>query len=247
MGNINTSLVNQASASTCCLVVERQSAFPWGNRGIDTSKPTQLNVDDVLWTEVVEAIDPLARRLNTGFCTALVLYIATIVILVGLCASGVFRQYNDDMHGLSFCLFLLLVASQVGYIPFWLGAIIFVYEVQNRRVDNQIKQLMEGWKYRFEDAGYSLDYRTQHTGACKLEVNGHQSQQSERILAFVPIESATLASTTNTGTSLASKEAAFSDEPIATNIDIEMNAGLASTTQGLSLVDQLQQDDKLFR
>mmetsp|Transcript_2339 Transcript_2339/g.3941 ORF Transcript_2339/g.3941 Transcript_2339/m.3941 type:complete len:243 (-) Transcript_2339:225-953(-) len=242
MGNINTSLVNQASASTCCLVVERQSAFPRGNRGIDTSKPTQLNVDDVLWTEVVEAIDPLARRLNTGFCTALVLYIATIVILVGLCASGVFRQYNDDMHGLSFCLFLLLVASQVGYIPFWLGAIIFVYEVQNRRVDNQIKQLMEGWKYRFENAGYSLDYRFQHTGTCKPK-----HARSERLLAFVPIESATLASTTNTGTSLASKEAAFSDEPIATNIDIEMNAGLASTTQGLSLVDQLQQDDKLFR
>mmetsp|Transcript_31433 Transcript_31433/g.92160 ORF Transcript_31433/g.92160 Transcript_31433/m.92160 type:complete len:241 (-) Transcript_31433:216-938(-) len=240
MGNINTSLVNQASASTCCLVVERQSAFPWGNRGIDTSKPTQLNVDDVLWTEVVGAIDPLARRLNTGFCTALVLYVVTIGIFVGLGASGVIRQYNDDGPS----LFLIVVWAS---IPLYLGAIMYIYEVQNRRVDNQVKQLVEGWKYRFEDAGYSLDYRTQHTGACKLEVNGHQSQQSERILAFVPIESATLASTTNTGTSLASKEAAFSDEPIATNIDIEMNAGLASTTQGLSLVDQLQQDDKLFR
>jgi len=223
MGNINTSLVNQASASTCCLVVERQSAFPWGNRGIDTSKPTQLNVDDVLWTEVVEAIDPLARRLNTGFCTALVLYIATIVILVGLCASGVFRQYNDDMHGLSFCLFLLLVASQVGYIPFWLGAIIFVYEVQNRRVDNQIKQLVEGWKYRFENAGYSLDYWTQHVRLCEpVEPrNVNQKQKSERVLAIVP----TLAR--------ASKEAAFSNEPsariptsirIPASVDIEMNA-----------------------
>jgi len=235
MGNINTSLVNQASASTCCLVVERQSAFPWGNRGIDTSKPTQLNVDDVLWTEVVEAIDPLARRLNTGFCTALVLYVVTIGIFVGLGASGVIRQYNDDGPS----LFLIVVWAS---IPLYLGAIMYIYEVQNRRVDNQIKQLVEGWKYRFENAGYSLDYRTQHTGTCKPK-----HARSERLLAFVPIESATLASTTNTGTSLASKEAAFSDEPIATNIDIEMNAGLASTTQGLSLVDQLQQDDKLFR
>jgi len=223
MGNINTSLVNQASASTCCLVVERQSAFPWGNRGIDTSKPTQLNVDDVLWTEVVEAIDPLARRLNTGFFTALVSFcVVTIVTFAGL------GPYIDD----GFSVVLILASTYTLY----LGAIMYIYEVQNRRVDNQIKQLVEGWKYRFENAGYSLDYRTQHTGACKLEVNGHQSQQSERILAFVPIESATLASTCTTTcstttvvanaavASFASKEPAFSYEPSATTIDIEMNA-----------------------
>ena len=85
MGNTNTSLVNQASAaSTCCLVIEPQSMFPRGNRGlVDTTKPPGLNVDDVLWAEVVETIDPLARRLNTGFCTALVLYIAIIGAFVG--------------------------------------------------------------------------------------------------------------------------------------------------------------------
>ena len=96
MGNANTSLVTQASASTCCLVVEPQSAFPRGNRGINSTKPQGLAIDDLLWSEVVQEIDPLARRLNAGFCTALLLYITIIGVFVGLGASGVIKQYNDE-------------------------------------------------------------------------------------------------------------------------------------------------------
>lgn len=250
MGNANTSLVTQASTSTCCLVVEPQSAFPRGNRGIDPIKPQGLAIDDLIWSEVVQEIDPLARRLNAGFCTALLLYIAIIGVFVGLGASGVITQYNDDGPS----MFLIIVWSA---IPLYLGAIIYIYEVQNRRVDNQIKTLMEGWKHRFENAGYSITYLTKHTGMCKPK-----HARSERVLAFVPIESVTSASVNDTtatsstfvntaATSLVSKEHEFSHETrsgdtSSSNIDLEMNAGLAST-QELSLVDQLQQDDKLYR
>ena len=225
MGNTNTSLVNQASASsTCCLVIEPQSVFPRGNRGlVDTTKPPGLNVDDVCWAEVVEAIDPLARRLNTGFCTVLVLYIAIIGAFGGLGAAGVIQQYNEDGPS----LFLILVWAS---IPLYLGTIMYIYEVQNRRVDNQIRQLMEGWKYRFEESGgegCSLDYRLQHARMLKPGC-----VRSERLLAFVPIES---------------DAEVFSDEPTDdtnTSIDIEIDAGRASSTQKPSLVDRLQQDDR---
>lgn len=208
--------------------------FPRGNRGlVDTTKPPNLNVDDVLWAEVVEAIDPLARKLNTGFCTALVLYIAIIGAFVGLGAAEVIEQYNEDGPS----LFLIVVWAS---IPLYIGTIMYIYEVQNRRVDNQIRQLMEGWKYRFEcgGAGYSLDYRSQHTGMCKPRY-----ARSERVLAFVPIVSDVENADANNAA------VTLSDESNAANtsIDIEMDAGLASSTQGLSLVDQLQQDDKLFR
>lgn len=208
--------------------------FPRGNRGlVDTTKPPNLNVDDVLWAEVVEAIDPLARKLNTGFCTALVLYIAIIGAFVGLGAAEVIEQYNEDGPS----LFLIVVWAS---IPLYIGTIMYIYEVQNRRVDNQIRQLMEGWKYRFEcgGAGYSLDYRSQHTGMCKPRY-----ARSERVLAFVPIVSDVENADANNAA------VTLSDESNAANtsIDIEMGAGLASSTQGLSLVDQLQQDDKLFR
>ena len=251
MGNANTSLVTQTSASTCCLVVEPQSAFPRGYRGINQTKPQGLAIDDLLWSEVVQEIDPLARRLNAGFCTALLLYITIIGVFVGLGASGVIVQYNDDGPS----MFLIVVWAT---IPLYLGAIIYIYEVQNRRVDNQIKTLMEGWEHRFENAGYSITYLTKHTGMCKPK-----HARSERVLAFVPIESATsanandtTASTTfanaNAAASLVSKEQAFSHNTRSaaagsSNIDLEMNAGLASSTQELSLVDQLQQDDKLYR
>lgn len=208
--------------------------FPRGNRGlVDTTKPPNLNVDDVLWAEVVEAIDPLARKLNTGFCTALVLYIAIIGAFVGLGAAEVIEQYNEDGPS----LFLIVVWAS---IPLYIGTIMYIYEVQNRRVDNQIRQLMEGWKYRFDcgGAGYSLDYRSQHTGMCKPRY-----ARSERVLAFVPIVSDVENADANNAA------VTLSDESNAANtsIDIEMGAGLASSTQGLSLVDQLQQDDKLFR
>ena len=241
MGNTNTSLVDQASgSSTCCLVIEPQSTFPRGNRGlVDTTKPPNLNVDDVLWAEVVEAIDPLARRLNTGFCTALVLYTAIIGVFVGLGVSGVIQQYNEDGPS----LFLIVVWAS---IPLYIGTLVYIYEVQNRRVDNQIRQLMEGWKYRFEcgGAGYSLDYRSQHTGMCKPRY-----ARSERVLAFVPIEHDVENANENNAAVARKSPGILSDESNAANtsIDIEMDAGLASSTQGLSLVDQLQQDDKLFR
>ena len=254
MGNANTSLVTQTSASTCCLVVEPQSAFPRGNRGINSTKPQGLAIDDLLWSEVAQEFDPLARRLNAGFCTALLLYITIIGVFVGLGASGVIKQYNDEGPS----MFLIVVWAA---IPLYLGAIIYIYEVQNRRVDNQIKILIEGWKHRFENAGYSITYLTKHTGMCKPK-----HARSERVLAFVPIESATSASANDTiGTtasttfantdaeaSLASKEHAFSHDTRSaaagsSNIDLEMNTGLKSTTQELSLVDQLQQDDKLYR
>ena len=251
MGNANTSLVTQTSASTCCLVVEPQSAFPRGNRGINSTKPQGLAIDDLLWSEVAQEIDPLARRLNAGFCTALLLYITIIGVFVGLGASGVIKQYNDEGPS----MFLIVVWAA---IPLYLGAIIYIYEVQNRRVDNQIKILMEGWKHRFENAGYSITYLTKHTGMCKPK-----HARSERVLAFVPIESATSASANDTTASttfantdaagsLVSKEHAFSHDTRSaaadsSNIDLEMNTGLTSTTQELSLVDQLQQDDKLYR
>lgn len=256
MGNANTSLVTQTSASTCCLVVEPQSAFPRGHRGINRTKPQGLVIDDLLWSEVVQEIDPLARRLNAGFCTALLLYITIIGVFVGLGASGVIKQYNDDGPS----MFLIVVWAA---IPLYLGAIIYIYEVQNRRVDNQIKILIEGWKHRFENAGYSITYLTKHTGMCKPK-----HARSERVLAFVPIESAPSASANDTiGTtarttfantdaaaSLVSKEHAFSHDTrsaaagtCSSNIDLEMNTGLTSITQELSLVDQLQQDDKLYR
>ena len=181
----------------------------------------------------MEAIDPLARKLNTGFCTALVLYIAIIGAFVGLGAAEVIEQYNEDGPS----LFLIVVWAS---IPLYIGTIMYIYEVQNRRVDNQIRQLMEGWKYRFEcgGAGYSLDYRSQHTGMCKPRY-----ARSERVLAFVPIVSDVENADANNAA------VTLSDESNAANtsIDIEMDAGLASSTQGLSLVDQLQQDDKLFR
>ena len=212
--------------------------FPRGNRGlVDTAKPPGLNVDDVLWAEVVEAIDPLARRLNTGFCTALVLYMTIIGAFVGLGAAGVIQQYNEDGPS----LFLILVWAS---IPLYIGTIMYIYEVQNRRVDNQIRQLMEGWKYRFESggAGYSLDYRLQHTGMCKPKY-----ARSERILAFVPIEHDVENANVNNAAVATKRSESFSEEPTNdTSIDIEMDAGLANGTQGLSLVDQLQQDDKLF-
>ena len=195
--------------------------FPRGNRGlVDTTKPPNLNVDDVLWAEVVEAIDPLARKLNTGFCTALVLYIAIIGAFVGLGAAEVIEQYNEDGPS----LFLIVVWAS---IPLYIGTIMYIYEVQNRRVDNQIRQLMEGWKYRFEcgGAGYSLDYRSQHTGMCKPRY-----ARSERVLAFVPIVSDVENADANNAA------VTLSDESNAANtsIDIEMDAGLASSTQGLS-------------
>lgn len=251
MGNANTSLVTQTSASTCCLVVEPQSAFPKGFRGINPTKPQGLAIDDLLWSEVVQEIDPLARRLNTGFCTALFLYIAIIGVFVGLGATGVIRQYNEDGPS----LFLIVVWAA---IPLYLGALIYIYEVQNRRVDNQIKTLMEGWEHRFENAGYTISYLTKHTGMCKPK-----HARSERVLAFVPIESATSANANDTtasatfanndaAASLVSKEHAYphdtrSGDTNSSNIDLEMNAQLASSTQELSLVDQLQQDNKLYR
>lgn len=251
MGNANTSLVNQTSASTCCLVVEPQAAFPRGNRGINPTKPHDLSIDDLLWSEVVQEIDPLAKRLNTGFCTALFLYITIIGVFVGLGASGVIKQYNEDRPS----LFLIVVWSS---IPLYLGAIIYIYEVQNKRVDNQVKALMEGWRHRFENAGYSITYLTKYTGMCKPK-----HARSERVLAFVPIESGASASTNDTNTSttfgdtattasLVSKEHAIPHEPRSSNsaatgsIDLEMNAGIANTRE-LSLVDQLQQDDNLYR
>ena len=258
MGNANTSLVAQASASTYCLVVEPQSAFPRGNRGIDPTKPDTLDVDAMLWSEVIEQIDPLARRLNAGFCTALLLYIAIIGTFVGLSAAGLISSYNDDRPS----AFLIVVWVS---IPLYVGALIYIYEVQNRAVDTQVKGLVEGWRHRFENAGYELDYRTKHTGMCKPKY-----ARSERVLAFVPIQSAatcsisanTRSSSANIATAStgfanaaavsldASKEHTFSDEARSathTSIDLEMNAGCASTTQELSLVDQLQQDDKLYR
>ena len=244
MGNANTSLVTQTSASTCCLVVESQSAFPRGNQGINPTKPQALAIDDTLWSEVVREIDPLARRLNAGFCTALIIYIT----IIG--AFGVIRQYNDDgPTGPSVFLIFVLAA-----IPVYLAAISYIYQVQNRRVDNQIKTLMEGWEHRFEDAGYTITYLTKHTGMCKPKY-----ARSERVLAFVPIESATASTSSTTfantdaAASLVSKEQhtfshdTRSGDTRSSNIDLEMNAQLAGSTQELSLVDQLQQDDKLYR
>ena len=130
-------------------------------------------------------------------------------------------------------------------IPLYIGTLVYIYEVQNRRVDNQIRQLMEGWKYRFESGGggYSLDYRLKHTGMCKPK-----HARSERVLAFVPIASDIENANANNDAVAGKRTETFSGEPTNDiNIDIEMDAGLASTTQGLSLVDQLQQDDKLFR
>jgi len=241
MGNTNTSLVDRASgSSTCCLVIEPQSTFPRGNRGlVDTTRPPNLDVDDALWAEVVEAIDPLARRLNTGSYTARVLYTAIIGVFVGLVVFGVIQQINED--GPPLVLLVLFIVVWVS-IPLYIGTTMYIHVVQNRRVDNQIRQLMEGWKYRFEcgGAGYSLDYRSQHTGLCKPN-----HARSERILAFVPIEHGVENSNANNAAVATKRPETLSDESNATNtsIDIEMDAGLAGSTQGLSLVEQLHQDD----
>jgi len=260
MGGLNSTLADR-SGTPNFLVVERRTACPRGGVGIaDASKPSGLNgVDSLLWEELVREVDPLARTLNRGLLASTILYVIVLGITVGVGMTLPTLQAREKYGP----------TPQPWLIAFWVAiplhtfCLLWIYEVNNRRVDRRIKQTMETLRYRFEGAGYEMKYLTQHTGLCKPK-----HARSERIIAFYPKETHAVengsqqqpySNSANSGngnritpTSLLPQQSPSrpltnsSAPPKVSSLYEDIEAGLARGTEEPSLVNQLKQDGELY-
>uniref|UniRef100_A0A7S1ZH87 Uncharacterized protein n=1 Tax=Trieres chinensis TaxID=1514140 RepID=A0A7S1ZH87_TRICV len=161
MGLFQSSLARQP-----CVIVEPMTGCPRGNVGINTSKPLGLSVDDALWSEFAQKIDPLARMLNRGLLVATTILFAVAIAFV--------------------ITNMVVMTSIVSLFPVIIGVIVvigitlaFVLHVQNPKVDKLIEEVIAEFRPRFGEKGHKIEYLTQFTGTCKPK-----GARSERVIVF---------------------------------------------------------------
>eukprot|EP00568_Trieres_chinensis_P014469 CAMPEP_0183327112 /NCGR_PEP_ID=MMETSP0160_2-20130417/83593_1 /TAXON_ID=2839 ORGANISM="Odontella Sinensis, Strain Grunow 1884" /NCGR_SAMPLE_ID=MMETSP0160_2 /ASSEMBLY_ACC=CAM_ASM_000250 /LENGTH=248 /DNA_ID=CAMNT_0025495225 /DNA_START=104 /DNA_END=851 /DNA_ORIENTATION=- len=138
---------------------------PRGNVGINTSKPLGLSVDDALWSEFAQKIDPLARMLNRGLLVATTILFAVAIAFV--------------------ITNMVVMTSIVSLFPVIIGVIVvigitlaFVLHVQNPKVDKLIEEVIAEFRPRFGEKGHKIEYLTQFNGTCRPK-----GARSERVIS----------------------------------------------------------------
>jgi len=162
MGLFQSSLARQP-----CVIVEPMTGCPRGNVGINTSKPLGLSVDDALWSEFAQKIDPLARMLNRGLLVATTILFAVAIAFV--------------------ITNMVVMTSIVSLFPVIIGVIVvigitlaFVLHVQNPKVDKLIEEVIAEFRPRFGEKGHKIEYLTQFTETCRPS----SIFRSERVISF---------------------------------------------------------------
>lgn len=233
-----------ASPGVPCLVVEQMSVCPHGGVGVDPGKPLGLeNIDDILWNDLVNRVNPLARSLNRGMLTVFATYTVFVAAFLALFLTGA-SLVVSDLGFLPFPIFLLVLA--VGMF----GAISVIF-YRNSGVDRQMAEVVDEFKPRFAVRGHDISYRTQYTGFCRPK-----HARSERILAF-PVSGQSAAAASESAPTKACSEASdrdqWTDEEnpsiIASGSGDGGNESPSLSIPGetsVSLVGQLKQDKQLY-
>jgi len=164
MGSFNSSL---ARTNRPCLVVEPMTHCPRGNVGIDTSKPPALSVDDALWSEFAQKIDPLARMLNRGLLVTITIAFAVVIAFVITMFVGT-------------TIIFYLPPVMFGAFFVYAIALAFVLHVQNPKVDKLIEEVIAEFRPRFGEKGHKIEYLTQFTETCRPS----SIFRSERVISF---------------------------------------------------------------
>eukprot|EP00568_Trieres_chinensis_P003953 CAMPEP_0183291206 /NCGR_PEP_ID=MMETSP0160_2-20130417/700_1 /TAXON_ID=2839 ORGANISM="Odontella Sinensis, Strain Grunow 1884" /NCGR_SAMPLE_ID=MMETSP0160_2 /ASSEMBLY_ACC=CAM_ASM_000250 /LENGTH=255 /DNA_ID=CAMNT_0025451977 /DNA_START=68 /DNA_END=835 /DNA_ORIENTATION=- len=233
MGILQSSLV---PADTPYVVVEPMTYCPRGGVGIDTSKPQGLSLDDALWSDFAQKIDPLARTLNRGFLVATIVDVVTVVAVFAIFYLGYFDQIT------------LVIPVMVIVYLFSLG---FILDVHNSKVDRQIEGIINEFRPRFDTKGHDIQYHTQYTGLCRPK-----STRSERVIVFpatqeTEIEAGNAANATAGDSTLSAQVQHVASS--ATGKGVQQSHETTSTgwsgqqkeekdTAGASLFDSLNQD-----
>ena len=201
------------------MFVQPITRFTRGGRGIDPEKPSSLSVDDALWMNFRDSVDPLVKGLNRGImvvytaaCAIAIFFITTSVFLPSVIVTVATSLHTEY----SIFFFILPVAVIVAG-----GQCLVVF--MNIRVDKQITEAVLVMSPRFAAQGYSIEYCTLHTGMCKPK-----GVRPERIIAF-PVASSALTPMSESASALA---------PESEN---DQEIGVAP---GLSISDQMMADLK---
>lgn len=206
-----------AQPGTPCVVVEpiTQCPCPRRGRGVNQAKPSGVAVDDALWSDFAGRINPLVRQINYGMLTLNFVYVVGIIAI--------------------------FVTSWVILVPFYvfiglmaMFALTIIYNLfRNASTDEKIQGVLEELRPRFEAAGYSVDYRTQHT------VPIMNRQRPERVIIFtcrpgLSVETGDL--TTAAGKGQGAKETSAKEANAA-------NAGAGSSPPNPQTLQQMLEED----